>query len=415
MTEQRKSKFRQGIFASLFNSLRSHTYRYSAKNIVQNRDAKLKRYSGSGNGTEVALEVLRDAHAQSCYDRLLEVMAFAQPVVTSGGNSPEDKAAVKFIEDTLINKHLEILVEAAAIAKFTGCAAIENNYSVDKDGKIFVKSITPIDSERLIYSISENSADAELRIQTINNPFDGEPCPLHKIVDFKYFSIYINNPYGLGIGSQLIDYVRYKERLLELWLRIAENYSAPVKIGNIPDTAEESEVDEFFQNFLDMSENATYLLPPGFTMSVVDVSATGVESLIKTLMEYCDERISTLILGENLTGKEISNGAQARDAVATKITERKALSQLKSIAQRLNETTITWLTQLNFPTAAVPTLEFVYEESRQGLADRLEAAKRIGVPLDMKKVAELLEVPYDEAKANKKILGQNISQASSSS
>lgn len=394
-------------FASLLNGIRSAYYRLGSNNIVENRDAVLRKYCSNGNQTAIALETLADSHVQACFDRLLEIMAFANPILETDRDIKINAEAADFIQNTYIKKFREVLIESLAVAKFTGVAGHENNYAINKKGQIIVKSITPIDSERLIYSI-DNKGDFSLRIQTFNKPVDGEEPPLNKIVTFTYFSVYINSPYGLGIGSQLISLVKQKERLLELWLTIAERFSTPIKIGEIPENASPEEVDHFFDCFQDMSENAIFMLPTGFKLNVQDISATGADSLLKSLIEYCDEQISNLILGESLTGSGDLISNQSRDRVATKISERKALSLLNAISNQLTETTITWLVQMNYPEADIPKLKFVYEDDKSTLADRLEAAKRLGLQFDQKWAAEQLGIQLDKSPPKKSLGSGNI-------
>lgn len=393
-----KNIFKPGAFANLFNTSRTHVFQFGSQlrgksGVVQQRDAKLGG-SGGKNNTEYAINVLRDTTVQQAYDRLLEVMATFRPILEPGGEEPQDEACAEYIKSTYIDRDsiFQTAIESGALSKITGCSAHENNYDRDRDGLIYVRSLTPVDTDRLIYVAKENSSEYTLRIETFKNPIEGELPPSLKIVDFTYYSVYINNPYGFGVGSQLIDVVEYKQRMIELWVRISERYASPIKIARVPNTAEEQEITDFFEHFKKMSEGATFVLPPDFDLEVKDISSTGVSDLLIELIDYADRQICGLILGEYLTGREIANGAQARDKVAAEITNRKALSLLNSIAGRLNETTFKWLTALNFPNAKPPRLRFEAETDLDGLAARLTTLKQLGLDFDEEWLAELFDV-----------------------
>ena len=399
--------FKSNNFANLFNDIRTYAYGVGANGgfIIKNRDGKLNRLASSGNGSEHSLEVLADPHAQSCFDRLLEIIAIARPVLVPGGNRPVDQRCFEFIKENYIEKKylFEPALESLALSKITGIAGHENNYGLSK-GKIIVKNIIPVDTSRFLFSQSPEDSTEVLRILTISKPYEGEVAPDQKIVYHKYYSVYINNPYGLGVGSQLIDLITFKNRCLELWLAIAETYSTPIKIGKVPDSAEPQEIDDFFKHLKNMTQNATYVLPPDFDLSVVDVSASGVESLIKTLIDYIDERISSLILGEHVTGREIANGAQARDIVASQIARRKAMSLANGLAATLNDTTIKWLSNMNYPEAEPPVLSFEFEDDLAAKADLLFKVKSLGVEFDEDWLAKEFGVKLSQ----KQQLGDNI-------
>ena len=393
--------FSKGQWANLFNGIRTQVFQFGNAvkgkgGVVVQRDGRLNTGGGKAN-TELALNVLRDPIVQAAFDRLLELVASLPVTVEAASDEELDVLAADSIRDLFVNRRavFEATVETMALAKITGVAALENNYDKNRDGVIYVRSVTPIDTDRIIYYAYEGQRDFEFRLQTTYKPFEGEVPPKLKIVDYKYYSVYINNAYGMGVGSQLIDVVEYKERLLELWIRIAEQYSSPVKVASVPNEASEAEVDEFFQAFKKMSEGSVFVLPPEFELEVKDISKTGADSLLKTLIDYADEQIRALILGESITGKRSHNEPYARDKVAADIGMRKALSLASSIAGRLNETTVKWLTMFNHPNANPPTIKFQTTTDLDALASRLVSLNQLGLKLSEEWLAETFEVELD--------------------
>ena len=405
------STFSAGLAGSLFNDTRSHVYRLGHKNIVEQRDFRLDASKGLGNGTDQLIDTFDDSHVLACFNRLLETMADADEMITSA-DIDDDKA--NEIRDELEkmftnNNLLEEITETLAVSYITGVSATEINWGY-RDS-FFIKSSTPIDTRRLLFSMSENSYEAKLRILTFNKPFEGEEVPERKIICHRYYHVYVNNPYGKGL-STLIDLTNYKKVAFELWLKIMDKHSAPVVIGRVPDQAEDSEIDAFFSHLREMSESATFVLPPEFELDVKDVSASGAESLCKSLIDYIDGKISNLILGEHLTGRELANGTHARDKVASGISVRKAQSLLRSVDKTINSTLVKWWMELNYPEHLdlAPVISHNFEESEDlaELASTLLTLKQLGLNYDKQWLAEKFGVVLEsEEKARDKYLGDN--------
>lgn len=378
------------LVSLLNDSVSSHSYSIGSNaKILEQRDSNLANLKGtySVNRTEASIETLGDSTVTLGFDRLFETMGSFEYLIGS-----EDKEVKDFIEDQILLNNWSILYEGLGLSKLTGVSALEIIWGLDK-GKVIVEDILPIDSKRIVFSQEENSYKYTPRFTTSSKPFDGELAPLNKIITHKFYSAYIDNSYGLGIGSLLVELVTIKQQLLELWLKLAGRYVFPIKVANVPLAATDEEVSSFFDCLKSMTNSSTFVLPEGYSLSVTDVSATGIDSILKPLLDYCDQQILGLIIGESITGKELSNGSNARDIQARDITHSKALSLAKDITATLNKTVVKWLLSYNFPSKKAT----IAVKSVENMAENLEtykALKELGLNIPPEFLAEKFGVPH---------------------
>ena len=384
--------FSRKAVAGLLNDSIGHIYRFMGAGIVQQRDINLRRLTGDNvNNTENALATLGDEMVAFSYDRLMELMSGFNYYVEC-----ENEEAKEFLEQQLLRTRRELIWEGLGLAKITGVAALEVMWGLKND-KIIIQDLVPIKCDRILYEHVENDYRYKLRIATFNNTITGIEVDKNKIIDFQYYSVRVNNPYGIGCGGILAELVKKKSLVEQIWFEIAKNYSTPVKIGNIPETASETEVEEFFEVLKRMTKDATFIMPPGFELDVRNIAQSGADSLIAPLIDRYDEKISGLLLGESITGRELSNGSQTRDIIAASISSKKAFSLASSIADRLNSTIVPWLLAYNF-TGTTALIKVEQPEDLNTLLSQLDTLNRIGIKANPDWVADKFGIKLKETK-----------------
>jgi hypothetical protein len=382
--------FNKSRLISLANDHYGNTYSFGKNSIIQQRDANLQNLKGgsySVNKTEAAIATLGDPIVTQGFDRLFEAMGGFEYYIETTNKELKD-----FLDQQILDTNWSILFEGLGLAKLTGLAALEPIWGL-QGGQIVIEDLLPIDSRRIVYSYTNNSYAYQPRFTTLSQPFEGEQLPENKVIIHKYFSAFIDNPYGLGIGSLLIEIISIKQQLIDIWLKISNNHAIPIKIANIPSAASEEDVNNFFDCLKAMNNSSTFVLPEGYTLDVKDMSATGLDKIILPLINYCDESILGLIIGESITGKELANGSNAKDLVAKDITNAKALSLAKDICSTLNKTLINWLTAYNYPGQSVK----ITVKSTENLAESLQMykdLKDLGLIISPEWLSEKFSVPH---------------------
>jgi len=392
--KQRKNIFSRINFGGFITSGKARfNYFSGAEAILENRDSTIQRFDNevAGNGADIYLDLFSDPFLVECFQRALEVLneASIESVITKESDDPEVLQKQQDCQEWLTENLIETgriteLVEILFVSLVTGIAAGEVNYSPLQDGTIGIRPFTPVDPERIIYAVDPKTGFLTPKISTRLYPINGEEFGDEKLIIHTYRSVSIYNPYGLGMGSQLKVLIDFKNELLKLWIRIVEKFSAPIVVAKIPEIADIEEVEAFLQDLKFMSENARFVLPPDFELDVKDVSGTGADTLVQPYIDYIDRQISGLILGESITGKELANGSQARDIVASKITVRKAKTFAAQVDRTINETLVKWLINLNFPGVKGVKIKHTYPDTErlEQLASTMAILNQIGYNVD---------------------------------
>ena len=369
-------------------------------NIVKQRDSNLQnlKSTSSVNKTEACIETLGEPVVAQGFDRLFELISTFNYTVES-----TDTEVADFVTQQLLDNHFEVLFEGLGLAKLSGLAALEVIWGY-QSGKTVVEDLLPVDSSRIIYQLNNDNDYRYIpKFTTKAQPFTGEPLPYNKVIIHKYYSAYIDSPYGLGIGGLLVELIQIKNTALDLWLKIANKHSMPTIVANVANGSPEDEVEEFFEGLKSMLNSSVFVMPENYKLDIVNTSATGLESILIPLIAYCDEQINGLILGESITGKELANGSMSRDVVAKDITSLKALSLAKGVANTLNKTIVKWLVAYNFPESTA----IIKVSSPDNSADNInlyKELKAIGVNIPAYWLANKFGVPHEERQK----LGDNI-------
>jgi hypothetical protein len=357
--------------------------------IVSQRDFNLQGLSGTSiNKTEQSLACLGDATVNQAFDRLTEAMFKLNFRIES-----DSKEAKELLEQELLGPKKTTILKSLALAKITGIALGEVVWSF-KDGIVSIRDFFPVDSSRVHYVLTESG---HYKAQLSHNyPLKYEDVPDNKFVIHRHYQAMIDNPYGLGVGGLLIELIEWKNTLLDLWFTISKRNVEPIKIGSIPESASEEDADMFYECLVKLKNSSTFVLPQGFSLELQDPSPNGLESIVIALLNYCDEKINGLILGESIVGKDISNANQHRDGIAAEITEAKAFSLAQGICDTLNETLVKWLVDFNFKATAK-----IYVASYEDLdleLERLTKLKQLGLLLDQDWLAEKFDVKITKKK-----------------
>lgn len=369
-------------------------------NIVKQRDSNLQnlKSTSSVNKTEACIETLGEPVVAQGFDRLFELMSTFNYTVES-----TDTEVADFVNQQLLDSNFEVLFEGLGLAKLSGLAALEVIWGY-QSGKTVVEDLLPVDSSRIVYQLNnENDYRYVAKFTTKSQPFTGEPLPYNKVIIHKYYSAYIDSPYGLGIGGLLVELIQIKNTALDLWLKIANKHSMPTIVANVGNSSPEDEVEEFFEGLKSMLNSSVFVMPEDYKLDIVNTSATGLESILIPLIAYCDEQINGLILGESITGKELANGSMSRDVVAKDITSLKALSLAKGVANTLNKTIVKWLVAYNFPESSAVIKVSSPDNSNDNI-NLYKELKAIGVNIPADWLANKFGVPHEERQK----LGDNI-------
>lgn len=96
------------------------------------------------------------------------------------------------------------------------------------------------------------------------------------------------------------------------WVRFAEAYGQPIRIGRYHPTATRADKDTLTRAVRDVAADAAAILPDGMQIEFVgDNTVRGRSEIYRDLVTYIDSQISVAVLGQTLTTQEGTSGSYA--------------------------------------------------------------------------------------------------------
>ncbi|MBF0096244.1 MAG: DUF935 family protein [Magnetococcales bacterium] len=242
------------------------------------------------------------------------------------------------------------------------------------DGKRIVpRKILMRDQRRFYFN-----AQSELLLISWNNLYPGEAVPERKFIVHRY-GAKDDNPYGVGLGSILFWPVYFKQNGARFWSTYLDRFGNPALIGRLPSSTEEERA-RFLAILRDFSQETNIVLPEGYEIELLQAAATGGGTLShEAFCKYNDNRITRTILGDGDANSGRGGGAMAAAAIIrNEVRLELVQADADLLADTLNESLLTWITDFNFPNANPPRIKW-----------------DVTLPEDLKAKAERDKILYD--------------------
>ena len=319
---------------------------------------------GGSKGMAIYDEIERDCHAYAVIQkRKYAVVSFPWDVDPASDDSPDVKAA-EGIKEILEGVDIDGLTLSLLDAFMKGFAVSEVEWSPET---WFPVKFHARDQRRFVFD-----AESKPRLITVENRTTGEELPERKFIVHR-FGAKNGNPYGLGLGSKLFWPAWFKKQGLSYWLAFAEKFGGPTALGKYPEGLDDKQKQALLESLGRISQETAIIAPLGTEVELIEASRTGSIDTYERLLRYMDEEISKAVLGETLTtsmGDKSSSLAASQTHNGVRLELVRADADL--LSNTLNESLLTWLTELHFPGAKPPRLWRRVEES---LDTKMEAEK----------------------------------------
>lgn len=221
---------------------------------------------------------------------------------------------------------------------------------------------------------------------------------------------YKNAPYLLEAGKlddygliyKAAPYVIFKNGNFSDWAQFCELFGIPQRVGEYDPTDPESKL--MMEETLEQSGSAPFVaIPAGSSLKIVENSGNGTGETFERLKNACNEEITILILGQNMTTENGSSKAQGQVHMAVEESLHK--KDRRRVRRILNERLIPVLLDLGYP---VGKGKFsVKDESKLSTKERIEILDMVkaNAPVDDDEYYEVSGVPkpanYDALKKEK--------------
>lgn len=227
--------------------------------------------------------------------------------------------------------------------------------------------------------------------------------------------ITVGNPRDLGILAKAALYVIYKRNATADWAQFIELYGHPLKEGFYDGWDEEART-KMADDLYNMGGSAVILHPKGTEIKIHDAGSKSASSdLYKSFVQYCNDELSKLELGNTLTTEAGDTGTQALGTVHQSVEDKIERADRQMILDVLNYELTDIFTNLGMNTAG-GEFSFVVPQNKD-LSARIQIdmqLKKGGLPMSDDYFYETygIEKPknYEELKKEKAALTPDFTQ-----
>ncbi len=298
-------------------------------------------------------EVLRDDQVMATFQQRRLAVISVPWEVTPGGPSRLDKKAADFIKQTLLNIGFDNLTDKMLFGVFYGYSVGECLWAYDA---------TTINLDRLKVRKARRfrfAPDETLRMLTFANMWEGEVLPPRKFWAFSCGADNDDEPYGLGLAHWLYWPVFFKKNGIKLWLKFLDKFAQPTAKGVYPRGSEQADIDRLLAALSAISTDTGIAIPEGMAIELIEAARSGTVDYA-TLHDKMNQAISKVVLGQMMTSE--AAGGHNKAEVQMQVRQDLVRADADLICYSFMQGPGKWLTEWNFPGAALPNLRRVIEE-----------------------------------------------------
>jgi phage gp29-like protein len=310
--------------------------------LLQPQDTVLM---GRGGGDlRVYEEILRDGQVHSTFQQRRGAVVAREWMVEPGGKKRLDQKAADAIREMLGSIAWDAVTNKMLYGIFYGYAVAECLWA--RDGAQVVLDKVKVRNRRRF----KFAGDESLRLLTTANP-QGEALPDRKFWVFCTGADNDDEPYGRGLAHWLYWPVFFKRNGLKFWLIFLEKFGTPTAVGEYPANATDPEKDRLLAALQAIQTDAGIIIPQGMIVRLLEAQRSGNIDQ-RTFLKYIDAEISKIVLSQTMTTDDGSSKSQAD--VHMDVRQDVVKSDADLVCRSFTEGPVRWLTEWNFPGAAVP-------------------------------------------------------------
>lgn len=297
-----------------------------------------------GGNYSVYREVLRDDQCKSTFQQRRDKVIAAEWQVEAGGKRAIDKKAADWMREQLEAIEWDRITNGMLYGLWYGHAVSELLY--DTDGRyITIKDIRVRDRQRFLYD--------EKRGLWLRRETGDDLMPERKFWTFNTGADHDDEPYGLGLAHYAYWPVFFKRNGIKFWMVFLEKFAAPTITGKAPagqfdDAVRRAEILRQLRSF---ASDTAILVPDGIEVDLLEATRSGATSY-EDMCAAMDAAIAKIVLSQTMTTDNGSSRSQSE--VHERVGDVVVKSDADLVCGSWNRGPGKWLTEWNFPGAAVP-------------------------------------------------------------
>lgn len=327
-------------------------------------------------------QVFSDPEVKSTFGQRQLAVTQCEYQVDAGGDRPIDQEAADFLKAQLDKIGWDNVTTKMLTGVFYGYAVAELIYERVGD-RIGFKAIKVRNRRRFRFG-----KEGDLRMLTMNNMLEGVPAQAPYFWSFCAGADHDDEPYGLGLAHWLYWPVLFKRNGMKFWLIFLEKFGMPTAVGKYGSDATDSEKAKLLQATRAITTDSGVILPDGMVLELLAAGRSGTADY-KALQDAMDAAIQKVVLGQTASTQGTA-GRLGNDDLQADVRADIIKADADLVCESFNTGPARWITEWNFPGAAIPRVYRVTEEAEdlESRAKREETVSRLGFKPTLKHVQD---------------------------
>lgn len=343
-----------------------------------------RTYQGIG-GYDLFRDLLTDWTVFSALQQRRLALVAAETEVIPGGTKRADKNAAAFLEEALTHIGWDQVSGGMHYGIYYGFGVGECLWGQD-GAKVTLEAVKIRDRRRFCFD-----GDQRLRLMTMNNMQPGELLPDRKFWTFQTGADHDDEPYGMGLAHWLYWPVFFKRSGIKFWLIAAEKFGVPTAAGWFPPGTTPADQDRLLSALNAIQTDAAIIMPEGMRAELLEAKrATGGDHSV--LCAAMDTAINKIILSQMAPADSTASKLNI-SAEEPATWQRLVKADADLICESFNDGPVRWLTEWNFPGAALPKV-YRRAEPPEDVALRSEIERRL-FDVGYRPTLKQVEAEYD--------------------
>lgn len=337
-------------------------------------------------------QVLSDPEVKATLGQRHLAVTKCETQVDAGGERRIDRQAAQFLREQIEAIGWDNVTTKMLYGEFYGYAVAENLFK-PSGGRVVFDKVKVRNRRRFRYT-----PKGELRLLTPSNMTEGVPCDAPYFWEFRTGADNDDEPYGLGLAHWLYWPVMFKRNGLKFWLMFLEKFGMPTAVGKYDSTdSDAAERAKLLAATRAIQTDSGVIMPKGMEISLLEAARSGTADY-KTLHDTMNETIQKVVLGQTASTQGTA-GKLGDDTLRMEVRDDIIKAAADLVCESFNLGPARWLTQWNFPGAAIPRVYRVTEkgEDLNKLAERDKNLKDVGYRPTLARVTEVFGEGYEPA------------------
>ncbi len=300
-----------------------------------------------------------------------------------GGKTARDRQAAEDLKAQLEGLKFDPICRQLLHAVWYGYSAAEALW--EREGnRVILADLIVRSPERFRWD-----AERDLLLRTRSQP-QGNPVPPAKFVTLMRPADHDDIPHGPGLARWCYWSVWLKRNGLKFWAVSLDKYGSPTPKGTYRKGANQEEIDKLLELIKGLSVGSGIALPEGQDIELME-SARRAGADFEEFVKYLDSAITTTLLGQSSTTDQGPWKGTAE--IQKDVRDEVIAADAHMLDDALNHTISRWLTEWNFPGAAIPRIRRDAEPP-EDLDKRAERERIISETTGLKPTQEHVEAVY---------------------